>query len=141
LGIDFIGFEPSDLDTLIVMNYKGGTNLTGLLHSDTLIYTSSGFKRYGDTLFLKQNGNDFHYFLELEDSVDYKVIIPSVNHTFTITGTSKGKSGLDYQSDNPCYGRSEAVPLSNTRIDGQPVFPIRFFNDTSMEGFYIFLKK
>jgi hypothetical protein len=138
LGIAFSGFSATDLDTVVRLRYSGGSHLNDLLSTDTFVNADSSFFLVGDTLFLKHDSSAAGYFWLLEDEIDYRVILPSINTSYVITGTSKGPEYTTYQAKG-CLDRSDVLPLQNTHVDGEPVYPSQLNFDAYTR--YIFIKR
>jgi hypothetical protein len=92
-----------------------------------------------DTIYLKHDSSTAGYFWLLEDQIDYRVILPSANRSYTITGTSRGPEYDTFKEDEPCRNRVGVVTLINTHVDDEPVYPsVLNFDPTTH---YIFLKR
>jgi len=138
-SVAFTGFTASELDTIILERYRGGSNFADLISRDTLSFTDPVFA--GDTA----------YAAEAEDSIshkgfwslraeDYRVLLPTAGRTYEITGARIGPSSYSWTQQEHCSpgaGTPRIATLENIHVDHQPVNPV----GEKANWYFIYLRK
>lgn len=143
VGVAFVGYTPDELDTIIVAHYKGETNLTQLMGTDTLISPDSNMLAFHDTLiFWDKNPNRYSGFWQVQAGVDDRAILPSTKDTFTITGAISDMSSYSWRSKSECsMAGAERLPIRNIHINGDSVVADQAKKIGNEFNAYIYLKK
>ena len=133
----FIGFAPSDLDSIVIKKFKVNTNYQTFLDSSILICGKSSYCfSYSDTTHF---GYDYSISLGIANGYDWQIFIPSLNRTISIsnikgdkkTGT-KGWGLFSLDPGPPCMN-----DLFSATIDGKTTN----INYTDTTGFFAYIHK
>lgn len=143
VGVAFVGYAPEELDTIIVAHYKGETNLSQLMGTDTLISPDSNMLSFHDTLiYWDKNPNHYSGFWQVQAGVDNRAILPSTKDTFTITGAISEMSSYSWHSKSECsMAGAERLPIRNIHINGDSVVADQAKKIGNEFNAYIYLKK
>jgi len=115
----FVGFAPSDIDTLVIRAYKANDNFVHLI--DTMLIVSAGPALYdtsGDTTVVDVGGTsdgsgDPRY--NIVAGYDWQIYIPALNRTITLSQI------ISPQTEHA--GRICWNPIKSFVLDGQFIVP------------------
>ncbi|MGD0712353.1 MAG: hypothetical protein ABR968_14350 [Bacteroidales bacterium] len=105
--ITLSNFAYNEVDSIAIMTYKQGTNLTSRVDS---FFTNAHGRTGGNNppliIFLPQ---------KLDITLDYKIVFISINRTYTLTGFSTKKKVC-----NACiFGNDDYIVLDNYYVNSQ----------------------
>jgi hypothetical protein len=114
----FVGFNPSEVDTIIFRKYSKNSNFNTLI--DTVFFddkTSFQIQKSNDTInFPSRTGN-----FSIEKNYDWVIFLPSINRNFKISNIVSPQVSL------PCPNKIQCVnPINSLNIDGMVSVPAYF---------------
>ncbi|MDQ6763785.1 MAG: hypothetical protein M3015_14315 [Bacteroidota bacterium] len=131
IELGFIGFDKSELDTLIIRKYMANDNYQHLV--DTLIYPSdtSGLNQSHDTIRIRPAYDLIKY------GNDWQIFIPAKNKTILISDIKSEQKEIKChftftKSNCYCINPIYSVKLDNTLIDLSGV-------NTALQPYYIYI--
>jgi hypothetical protein len=81
LRISFVSYQPTELYNFSISRYEKGTNFSQLLNTVSFDSAPLRYRQSNDTLNLAYFSNN----ALLPSDFDYKIFVPSINSTYTIT--------------------------------------------------------
>ncbi len=119
LSPNFILFDTSEVDTIIIRKYSKNGNFNNLI--DTSFFdskTSFGIKKNSDTVSFPYRVGNF----SINADYDWKLYLPSINRTIAITDIISEKTSM------PCSGKTQCInSIESLKIDGTVYHPV-FYN-------------
>lgn len=106
LQLNFIGFQNTDVDTIIVKSFKKGSDFLMPLGTREQYLQQPP----GDTLFF--------YIHDAPPSMDYEIIVPSTLDSFRIANISTRRRDCNCGSD---WKEVTSFTLNETRIDANTI--------------------
>ncbi|HEY8688508.1 MAG TPA: hypothetical protein VIM07_04675 [Chitinophagaceae bacterium] len=114
----FIGFNPSEVDTIIIRKYSKNNNFNTLI--DTAFFdnkTSFQIQKSNDTISFPYRPGNF----SIDKNYDWVLFLPSINRTFKISNIVSPQVSL------PCPNKVQCVnPINSLNIDGVVSVPAYF---------------
>ena len=114
----FIGFDPSDVDTVIISKYSKNNNFTTLI--DTVFFddkSSFEIQKTKDTISFPYRPGNF----SINKNYDWVLFLPSINRTFKISDIVSPQVSLSCPSKVQCVN-----PINSLNINGVTSTPIYF---------------
>lgn len=116
----FVGFAPSDLDTIIVRKFNKGDNFTHLI--DTIIFVkkqdTSRYNNYADTTIVILNKYSDNNYTYLIPNYDWQIFLPTKNMTIFISDIESPQTHYKPLADGVCWN-----PINSFVQNGQTVYP------------------
>ena len=110
IGPNFIGFNPSEVDTVIIRKYSKNNNFNTLI--DTAFFdnkTSFQIQKSNDTISFPYSPGNF----SIDKNYDWILFLPSINRIFKISNIVSPQVSL------PCPNKIQCVnPINSLNIDG-----------------------
>jgi hypothetical protein len=125
ITLNFINFDSTEVDTIILKKYEKGTDFVKQL--DTTLFQEGDFrmKRRSDTIYFPVRSGDFG----LTQQFDYKIVLPQTHAEFKIT-----EIVID-QVRGSCAGKVQCGnPIISLKIDNK----LFYFKD---HGHDLYIKK
>lgn len=110
INFGFIGFDPSDVDTVIIRKYSRNNNFTTLI--DTAFFdnkSSFEIQKSNDTLSFRYRPVSF----SIEKNYDWILFLPSINRVFKISNIISPQVSLACPNKVQCVN-----PVNSLTIDG-----------------------
>jgi hypothetical protein len=86
----FWGYEPADVDTIVVRRYTHDGSFSTLIGMDSIV--SPAARKSGDTVFQNSGRGRF---LTCGNKADYEVVLPALSRTYRIWDISYGPDTAD----------------------------------------------
>jgi len=118
LNLGFIGFDPSEVDTIIIRKYFKNNTFTTLI--DTAFFDNKGsfnIKKSNDTISFPVRIGNF----SISKNYDWILFLPSINRIFKISNIVSPQVSL------PCPNKVQCInPINSLDIDGVISTPTYF---------------
>lgn len=115
LYFDYIKFQQSETDTVIIRRYIKGSGFTSLHDTGIINTINSNYYLYGDTMSITIYIDS----LKLRSNYDYELLLPGANKLNRIHDIQEEPTEYECMGRN-LHGCNNII--STLKLDGQPVF-------------------